>query len=444
MKHFLPVIGAILIVLAGLTGCKNDTTTTTKSSVAQLTAFSVSNSNYSGLAAASFKVEERLDTGLVYNIDSIRYATPLDSVVPKFTFAATPGSVVLRTPDSTLVLGGSDTINFVKQPVYLTVKSQDGTNTKVYEIRLTVHQVDPDLYHWEQLCPKIMNDNSEQRVVALGDRFVSVSNNGFRTLVHISTDGKTWIGGQSPTGLPDDCHVRRIISDGEKLYYADSLTLYTSANAIDWTAEDYTGKGFVIRNMLMVWNDTVWAIAEDSQGLVLAKMREGELTLSDLRPQSDFPVSDFATVSFESASRRARAMVIGGRAKNGAVLNSRWNLEYSPVVGYRMQNFSIDRPAFTDLTGASVIWYNHQLLMFGGVDADMQYIGREILVSEDEGLSWTAADTTKNQLPEAYSARQKQSVLVRNNTIYVFGGEQQTQTFSDVYSGKLNSIDWGE
>ena len=440
MKRFLPLLGLILI---GLVGCKDKTSTATKSSVAQLTAFSfTANSNYPGLAAASFKVEERLDTGLVHNLDSILYGTPLDSVVPKFTFAATPGSAIMQTPDTTIVLGGSDTINFVNQPLYLTVKSQDGTNTKVYELRAYVHQVDPDLYHWEQLCSQVLTDNSEQRVVSLGEEFVLISNNGFRTSVYTSADGETWSSRQTPAGLPDGCHVRRIISDGTTLYYADSLTLYTSSDALSWTTADYTGKGFLIRNMLMTWNDTVWAIAEDNRGLVLAKMQDGELKPTALRPKSDFPVSDFAAVCFENASGRARAMVLGGRAKSGAVLNSRWNIEFSPVVGYRMQNFSIDRPAFTDLTGASVIWYNHQLLMFGGVDADMQYLGRDILVSNDEGLNWTAADSAKNCLPDTYTARQKQSVLVRDNAIYVFGGEQQDRTFSDVYRGKLNSIDW--
>lgn len=440
MKRFLPLIGLILI---GLVGCKDKTSTTTKPSVAQLTAFSfTANSNYPGLAAASFKVEERLDTGLVQNLDSIMYGTPLDSVVPKFTFAATPGSAIMQTPDTTIILGGSDTINFEKQPLYLTVKSQDGKNTKVYELRAYVHQVDPDLYHWEQLCPQVLTDNSEQRVVSLGEKFVLIGNNGFRTSVYTSSDGEIWSNPQAPSGLPDGCHVRRIISDGSMLYYADSLTLYTSADAISWTASDYTGSGFRIRNMLMIWNDTVWAIVEDDHGPVLANMRDGELKTTALRPKSDFPVSDFATVCFENAAGRVRAMVLGGRAKNGAVLNSRWNIEFSPVVGYRMQNFSIDRPAFTDLTGASVIWYNHQLLMFGGVDAEMKYIGRDILVSNDEGLNWTAADSAKNCLPATYTARQKQSVLVRDNAIYVFGGEQQDRTFSDVYRGKLNSIDW--
>jgi hypothetical protein len=90
----------------------------------------------------------------------------------------------------------------------------------------------------------------------------------------------------------------------------------------------------------------------------------------------------------------------------------------------------------------SVIWYKNQLLLFGGVDEQMTYFGRNILISTNEGLTWTKADSTKNQLPEVYKARQKQSAIVRDNNIYLFGGQDATSTYSDVYRGRLNSIDW--
>ena len=48
----------------------------------------------------------------------------------------------------------------------------------------------------------------------------------------------------------------------------------------------------------------------------------------------------------------------------------------------------------------------------------------------------------KNRLPEVYQARQKQSAIVRGNDIYLFGGQDQTSSYSDVYRGRLNSIDW--
>lgn len=446
MKRILPIILAVIAI--AIVGCETNTTSTTRSGVARLTAFSFSsNDAYPGLAEASFTVEERLDTGLVYNPDSIRFGTPLDSVVPRFTFAATPGSATMQTPDTTIVLSGTDTINFTQGPIYLSVTSANGENTKVYEIRATVHTVDPDLFQWERLTERIYPaDNSEQQVLLLGDRFVLIKDNGWTISCYTSTDAIQWSTEQRPTGLPDDCYVRSIISDNTTLYYASGTTLYTSTDALTWTATDYTDSGFTFRAMLLAWNNTVWAVGEQDGRTVLLTMQDGRMTPTDLYPATDFPVSDFAAVAFASASQRERAMILGGYAADGTSLNTRWNLEYSPTItshgGYRMQDFSIDRPAFDGLTGVSVVWYNNQLYMFGGVDEDMQYIGRDILVSTDEGLTWTAADSAKNYLPETYTARQKQSVLMRDNYIYIFGGESQTVTYSDVYRGKLNSIDW--
>lgn len=449
MKRYIPILIALLAV--AVSGCKKSNSTTTTSSVAQLSTFRfAANDSFPGLAKATFKIEERLDTGLVYNQDSIQFGTPLDSVVPKFTFAATPGAAILKTADTTLAITGSDTLDFTKQPIYLTVTSSNGKTVKVYEIRATVHQIDPDLFQWEQLTEAIYGtDNSEQQVVAVGERFVFFKDNGFRVTYLTSEDGAVWSGEQTPSGLPDDCYVRGIISDGEALYYADSTGLYTSTDITNWTRQDYAGKAFKPVTMLLAWNETVWALADKNGQYELVNLQNGELTETGLTVDGDFPVSDFAAVAFESASDRARAMIMGGYTAEGKAANSRWNIEYSETLrdslhnGYRIVNFAIDRPAFQSITGASVVWYNHQLYLFGGIDADMQYNGRNILVSEDEGISWTAADSTKNQLPDTYTARQKQSVLVRDNYIYVFGGESQTETFSDVYRGRLNSIDWG-
>ena len=444
--HISALVGSFLVCI--MVGCKDTTTTVTKSSVAQLSAFSLAaNDSFPGMAKAVFKIEERLDTGLVYNPDSIMYGTPLDSVVPKFTFAATPGAAVLTVGDTTIVLTGSDTVDLTKRPIYLTVTSQDAANTKVYEIVATVHQVDPDLFVWSQLTPAIYPaDNSEQQVLLLGNRMVLLRNNGFRTSVFTSADGAIWSSEQIPAGLPNATRVRSIISDSSTLYYADDSLLYTSNDALTWQQTSYADSGFELKTMLMAWNETVWALVEDHEGLALANMQDGRLQPTSLRPSSPFPVSDFAAVTFESASNRARAMILGGYAEDGTALNTRWNLEFANTIaengGYHMQDFSIDRPQFTRLTGASVVWYNHQLYMFGGVDAEMQYQGRDILISYDEGVNWTRADTAKCQLPETYTARQGQSVVVRDNNIYVIGGESQTETFSDVYRGRLNSIDW--
>lgn len=430
-----------------LTSCNDEGGSSTQaSSVAQLTAFSFAkNDTMPGLRAAVFTVEERIDTGLVYNKDSILFGTDLRRVVPRFTFAATPGAAFLQFPDTTCVLTGYDTLDFTKKPIYLTVRSADRSTTKVYEIRPTVHQVDPDLFTWTLLTEQIQNypaDDSEQRTVELNNSFVLIKSNGFALHAYSSADGIDWDDLGEPSGLPAGTKVRQIISDGNTLYYGQDEKMYTSTDAVSWTAHSAE---YAIYTTLLYWNDLVWALVENN-GYQLATWQNNQLDTTSLRPQTDFPVSDFATVCFQSASLRERAMIIGGFAENGRSLNTRWNIEYSRHTpennGYRLQEFSIDRPTFKSLTGISVVWYKNQLMLFGGVDDKMTYFGRDILVSNDEGLNWIAADTTKNRLPAVYSARQKQSAIVRDNYIYLFGGQDATKTYSDVYRGRLNSIEW--
>lgn len=443
-----PIFSLFLLFLACIVcSCESGTTTTTTtSSVAQLTSFYfMAQDSMPGLAKAVFTIEERIDTGLVYNKDSILYGTSLEKVVPRFTFQVAVGAAYLHTPDTTFLLSGTDTVNFSKLPIYLTLRSSDGTTTKVYEIRPTVHQADPNLYRWTCIKEAIYPaDESEQRVVELNGQFVMIANNGFENKVYTSVDGAEWTALGAPTGLPASCHVRQIVSDGTTLYYAENNIVYTSSDARQWTAApvDYNAK-----TMLMYWNQLVWLLVENN-GWELATYdkQSKQLTLTGLRPDGRFPVSDFAAITFQSASQRARAMIIGGFAEDGRSLNTRWNIEYSNYIhtnnGYRLEEFSIDRPSFTSLTGISVIWYNNQLMLFGGVDSEMQYFGRDILISTDEGINWVKADTAKNQLPEVYQARQKQTAIVRDNYIYLFGGQDRTTTYSDVYRGKLNSIDW--
>ena len=444
MRKFFYII--VCIFLLGMTSCEQSSRTSTqKSSVAELTSFTFAkNDTIPGLAKAVFTIEDRIDTGFVWNKDSMLYGTSLKRVVPKFTFAATPGAAYLTTPDTVMLLTGYDTLDFSKEPIYLNVRSQDAKTIKVYQIHPTVHQSDPDLYVWDVLNEGVYpNDDSEQKVMLLGGNFLMISSNGYEIDLYSSANGEDWSPLSAPTGLPIGTKVRQMISDGETLYYGQDSSVYTSDDAITWTEHK---TNYPVRTMLMYWNEEIWLLIEQKEQYEIATFDGDSVELRNLLIDGEFPISDFATVSFFNASGRERAMIIGGFAENGKSLNTRWNFEYSHHIkengGYRIQEFSIDRPKFTSLTGISTVYYNDQLLLFGGVDSSMNYFGRDIMVSNNEGLTWTAADSTKNQLPEAYQARQKQSAIAVDDYIYLFGGQDRTRTYSDVYRGKLNSINW--
>lgn len=438
----------LMLFLCASCDSKNEVTTTT-SSVAQLTSMSFyKQDSFPGLAMAKFVINERLDTGLVYNRDSILYGTPIHKVVPNFVYAATPASVTIQlsNPDTLFYLTGKDTIDFTRQPVYMTITSSDETNKKVYQLSVTVHHQDPDLFTWNCLTPQIYDpdkDGAEQKAFFLNNQLCLMVNNGFENRLYTSLDGGNWY--KKPvTGLPENCVVRTIVSDTEKAYYADAHNLYVASFPEKWLAVEQKGDLTPV-SMLMTFNDSVWAVAEDTQGnLYLATVGENDqLQLSGYKQALDplFPVSHAAITEFTAVSERRRATIIGGFTRNGKSLNSRWNIEYSEVSGYRLTNFSIEKPTFRSLTGATVVWYDDMLFMFGGVDDNLQY-QKPILYSLDEGMHWDVPDSTHNMLPASFGIRQKQSAFVFDNNIYLIGGSYLNKTYSDVYRGRMQSIDW--
>ncbi len=429
------------------TACNKSTNSSTPSSnVAQLTTFSfAANDSFPGLAAAKFTVKELIDTGYVYNEDSILFGTPLTKVSPKFTFVSTPSSALLTLPDTTVTLTGRDTLDFTRQPIYLTIKSQDGTATKTYRIEAFVHQVDPDLFVWKRLCDQVCAGDVEQQTLHIADRFVMITNNGFSNRVFSSSDAATWTALGEPNLLPHSCEVRNIVAHHDTLFYAKEQNLYSSVDGINWTSQDYASTEFFFHTVLMSFNDCLWAVVEslgDAQ-LYLAKMEQGSFAMTDMVLDENFPIGGFSSVVFQSASLRARAMILGGYSRDGGSQNSRWSFEYSHIEdAYRMQNFTIEQPRFTTLTGSSMVWYGNELYLFGGINADAMLQDVPFLVSRDEGMNWVRPDTAKVCLPAEYAVRQKQSALVWDNCIYLFAGQSRTETFSDVYRGRLNSIDW--
>ena len=404
-----------------------------------------------GLTLATYKIKHRdyPDTGLIYSQDSLRFGTRLDSVVPYITYKATPGSATFYLPNDTIVSTGYDTLDLTQKPIYLHVFASDMKTERWYKIDIYAHQVNPDLYVWTKMKDNIFPEQfCETKALYFKGRFVLFVNNGISTQLYTSHDATNWTLSNTPiAGLPTPCRVRDIVQKDDQLYYIYNKRLFQSTDLYNWTITDYSTADFEPINMLLAYNDQVWCIVQDSttKQLALATIQNDSIEIStDILIENNmldgFPISDFAATAFESSSERPRAMIVGGRDINGDPVNSRWNFEYIPTEKkYRLKNFSISQPTFHTLTGASIIQYNEQLMMFGGIDNDLEW-NSNILYSDDEGMNWYVPDTACNQLPMEYESRQNQSVIVNQNSIYLIGGQSHNTSFSDVYRGRLNSL----
>ncbi|MHB9143129.1 MAG: hypothetical protein ACYC25_14760, partial [Paludibacter sp.] len=97
--------------------------------------------------------------------------------------------------------------------------------------------------------------------------------------------------------------------------------------------------------------------------------------------------------------------------------------------------------------------YDNKLLLFG-MRNDLERSVAPLKESTDEGLSWQTPDSVYNYLPDTYNQRSYQSVIVykpriysksdtkqqieESNRIFIIGGKNGQNIFSDVWTGKLN------
>ncbi len=448
------------LCLTALVGCDNSSTTTTPSSETKLSSIVFANNDsFPGLSDATFTIDFSYDTALVYNADSLPVDTRIDSVVATFYFTSTIGYARFISGEDTTLITSADTLDFTPRPCYLHVVSEDLQNMRDYQIYVNVHTLDPDLYVWSQTQTSLFSGSCDVHADQVNGTVVLFTQDGIRAALYRSTDGRTWTGPQTPVGLPRSANVRQIISSQQRLYYTENNRLYTSSDGITWTENDCSALGFDMVNMLFYYNDSVWALVADpaTQELWFATMAEnGSLgKQSQIGPINNyyrfstehFPVSDFSPVVFVGRSGRKRAMVMGGFDADGKALNSRWNLEWVDTDAdkgfYRLENFTIEQPEFSSLTGAALVWYDDKMMLFGALENGSTILEHPVLESQDEGMNWYVPDSAANMLPEDYTVRQRQAIVVtHDHAILLIGGQNRTTSFTDVWRGKKNSIDW--
>ncbi len=451
-KIYLAIV--LVFTVVSYYGCSGSKTSSTPSSDATITGMRfAAQDSFPGLNEAVFSVINKYqgDTGLIYNKDSILYGTPIDSVVPIFTYSSTPYSLVFHIAtdivDTFFTFSSATAINFNLQPIYVTVTAQDMTTQKTYKIAPVVHKADPDLFIWSCLNSGLASENiNRQNVFYIDNTFFYLGTDGQSSVVYQSNDASVW----SKTDIALSADISRYVASDNTIFRLDNQTISASKDMAVWTP---FGKplpeNYFFETPLFFFDDRVWTIVSrhDDNGLLvdyrLAGVSDSVTKISDTAVPHNFPVEGFAPVVFKSATDRKRAMLIGGYSVSGDMLDARWNFETS-ASGYSVVNFSDDSSnPFDAIAGAAAVYYDGQIYLFGGIGADNKIFDNQILVSDDEGMNWEVADTVHNILPDTFESRYNMTAITTDSgAIYLFGGRNKTSLFSDVYRGVLNSVAW--
>ena len=440
-------IAIILLVIGALIGCSKSQDSTTLSSVAQITAmYLAANDSFPGFANASFAVEERGDTGYIFTKDSIMFNTPIERAVVRFTYAATPSRVTFIAPAGTKELSGKDTLDLTQNSMYFRVLSQDGKIAKYYRLLVQIHQVDPDLFHWDKVCNAVGTPSQDQRALLFNDELYYFIQENNAVSLYTSLEGDSWTK-QTVSGLPNGCSTEHIIAAFDNLYcIGPDHKLYGSADGLDWSMINIIPANTTVLALLFPLGEYLWAIGQDEQQNLRGYYFTNDNWGGSIAIPAKTGIQNFAAALFASPSFRERAMIMGGVDLNGEPTNSHLNFEYSPTISepgnVRLTEYTNQHPDLDTLIGASLIWYVETLYRIGGVNKEDNYLPSPMYETFNEGLDWSVPDSTKNVLPAELTERRGVSTIVKDYDLYIIGGYNNSGAFSDVYKGRKLSADW--
>ena len=437
--NFLKFI-CLFCIAVSLSAClSDDETTVTSSTNPRMLSLKLAGND--SIKTAVFTLNA--DSMTVENVDSLPFGTPVNKAIPTFTFASSYEAVYYLNGSTTAkLITGKDTIDF-RLPVKVINKASDNTAAKEYTVKVNVHKVEPKLYVWNLLNNIVGAANpTSQKAIYFNNKLLYYANEAGVATLYTSTNGATWAAA-TLSGLPANATMVNTVQFKEKLFYTqDGVKIYSSTDGISWTTADVSAADYTFKTMLFELNGSVWAITQskvDSKYRFASSVDGAVWSIRNELP-SNFPITDFAALSFTSrVGSKAKAIIIGGKSASGTILSTNWNTEDGDYWVNFNENTSSSKSLDTLALGASLIAYDSKLFVFGTKTTNIKVA--QYKVSLDEGLTWKAPDSTYNKLPISYTHRNYSSVVVGNsNRIYIIGGKTNTSTFTDVWTGKLNSL----
>jgi len=440
MKFYFLKFICLFCVAVALSGCLNtNDTTVTSSTNPRMTSLTLAGND--SITKAVFSINA--DSVTIENVDSLPFGTPVNKAIPTFKFVSTYGALLYINGSTTgKALTGKDTIDFTL-PVKIKNYAADNSTTKEYTIKVNVHKVEPKLYVWSLLNNSVGASNpTSQKAIYFNNKLLYFVNEAGVANLYTSINGVSWAHANL-SGLPANATMVNAVQFNSKLFYTqDGVKIYSSTDGVSWTVADVSAADYTFKTMLFALNGSVWAI---TQSKVDSKYRfassvDGTIWLIQNELPVGFPLTDFAAVSFTSrVGGKPKAIVIGGKDVNGAILNTNWNTENGTYWVNFNENASHSKSLDTLALGASLISYDSKLFVFGTKKDNVAV--PQYKVSLDEGLTWKAPDTLYNRLPKTYTQRNYSSVVVDNsNRIYIVGGKANAAILTDVWTGKLNSL----
>jgi len=446
----------VLVLISGLFQSCMDSFTERSYYSANITSFAFkAQDTCPGIENYVFNIDQALDTGLIFNLDSLPFGSKVDHLYPTINLQSTNGYIFFN--DSLWADG--DTINF-STPVIFKNTSSDGDYTHVYKINVNVHQVDPDSMIVMQASNSYPAPTGTAGNKVIWQKDVVYSffalNTGGMSVYKSMDNGLTWSANLN-ADIVAEVRINSLCQFDSKFYLTTtSGQLYSSSDGLSWTA---TGDGTKISTLYGSLSKTLKSDSNPNYLIGLAENVNGDTcyarssngidwknSIGD-KIDSDFPINEYAFTNDTTVTGVQSYTIATGLNSSGTYSSDVWTTE-SGTKWYNISDKINTRRSLTKRKAASIFFYEKYLVCLGGIDPNGEKI-KTIYVSADKGKGWVEA-------PDSWASLKMVDGLV-NNTVYVqhiadtvnkkdreylwiFGGSNDSGLSTSVWKGYLNSM----
>ena len=366
-----------------------------------------------------------LDSGVIFNADSLPKGTNVSKLVPSITFANSMTKAELKfkynnLKDSTVnyLTNPDDTIDFTS-PVILDVTAADGVNNFSYTIKVNVHLQDPDTIVWTNLAVTQLPSRFESPVsqkTVIKDNIVYCLIEEYNGEYTLSTSSDLnegiWVKNQFDPGFEPYTGSLTVAHDNFYLQNTQG-EIYSSPDLQEWSP---TGEKWIY--ILGAYGDGILGVRNDNEQFFHVQYPASEGF--EVKPvEKGFPIynASYLGVIESRWADKPIAIIACGVTEGGSYSSAVWAYDGSDWAIINDDDLPpLEMPMMTRYVvyrATPQLFQERRFdiwLLFGGY-TESEEMNRKVYMSYNNGVDWQLAPQGM-QLPEKVPSLGGSDVIV--------------------------------
>ena len=383
---------------------------------------------------------------MIYLRDSLPYGSRVDKMPITITSA---GAYGVRFEDDgnggerEVVWSSTDSLDLTK-PVRIKVYASDEVSARVYTIKVSVHQVEPDSLVWHKVSDSFSSGavTGSTRTLVLGDELVTLAATDGGVAVYKNSwrnPSASWTETLLGADMADAVVGSAQVFGGQILVVNSAGRVMASVDGISWSETAVGGTVEALVGAVTVDGvDNLVAIVDDGGTRQFRLTGDGQSWTDDAGAVPEaFPVGNFTGFELPLATNSSQhRLCVMGTEDPDAALNDTTSFAWYTLDGLRwteMEGASTLR--LPKLTLPTLLHYAGETWAFGTGDGDKLWL----FTSEDYGLVWREK-TRDARLDYSFEGRTAYSAAVDGDgwLWMVFSSEDGRN--DEVWRGRVNRL----